>query len=74
MEVNTAIALLTITVILLSIVIVTVIIVGIVVLIKVNTLIHNINDVTVRVKRAAEWLSPEKVFDKLFRVIRKMRS
>jgi len=74
MEIQTAITLLTIAVILLSVVIVAILALGVVLLFKVNKLVRNANHITNNIVSATAWLSPVKVFGEAFKAFNKFRS
>ena len=69
MDVSTAIALLTVNVIVLSIVIVLLLVVTIVLIVKLNKVAKNVQQTTSNVASISEWFSPVKVFSELAKVI-----
>ncbi len=73
MDVSTAIALLTVNVIVLSIVIVLLLIVTIVLIVKLNKVASNVQQTTANVASITEWFSPVKVFSEIARVVAKFK-
>jgi len=71
MEVSTAIALLTINLVVLSLVIILVIVAAIVLVVKLNKIASNVQQTTNNVANITEWFSPVKVFGELFKVFKK---
>lgn len=69
MEIQTAITLLTVNVIVLSVVILLLLIVTIVLIVKLNKVAKNVQQTTSNVASITEWFSPVKVFSELARVI-----
>ena len=62
MEVSTAIALLTVNLVILSVVIITIIIVGIILVVQLNKVAQNVKQATANAARLTDWFSPVKVF------------
>lgn len=62
MEVSTAIALLTINLVILSVVIITIIVVGIILVVKLNKVAQSVKQAAENAVRITDWFSPVKVF------------
>ena len=73
MDVNTAIVLLTINVIVLSVVIALLLISTIVLIVKLNKVAKNIQETTAHVASVTEWFSPVKVFSEAYKVVQSFK-
>lgn len=69
MDVSTAIALLTVNVIVLSVVILALIIIIIVLLVKLNKIASNVQQTSANIASATEWFSPMKIFSEIAKVV-----
>ncbi|MFZ1249923.1 MAG: hypothetical protein WAR37_00515 [Candidatus Microsaccharimonas sp.] len=73
MEIQTAITLLTINVIVLSLVIITLIVAAIVLSVKLNKIASNVQQTAANIVNVTNWLSPVKVFGELSKALRSIK-
>ena len=73
MDVSTAIALLTVNLIVLSLVIILVIIAIIVLVVKLNRIANNVQETTSHIAHITEWFSPVKIFSELVGAFKRNR-